>query len=326
MTLLTVAGASGLVGSTITAEALARGYTVRGTLRDATDTAKRDSLMSLPGAKERLTLVSADTSDPASFDAACEGADAIFVACFPPIYKAADGTPATQLDRQRGWDEIVAPVVDGCRTVLQAAARQGVGTVLLCSSTSSTNPPEPVEVKTEDNAVSSGEQQMAAGKYTSAEKIYMEEMAQALCDEAGMRLCIFLPTMMLGPVLPHLQGNESLGLVRGMIEGRPQHERIPTGSISAAHVGDVAKLFLAGYEQPEARGRYFAVRDSWPVADFYAELGRLLPDAPQPLPPEGEIEAPTRFDFTRQRSLGVTMRDIPEVLAETVAFLRGKQG
>ena len=55
-----------------------------------------------------------------------------------------------------------------------------------------------------------------------------------------------------------------------MVAGRKgQHETVPSGSISMAHLDDVAALFLAAYEQQGAEGRYFAVRD------FLARLEQL---------------------------------------------------
>jgi nucleoside-diphosphate-sugar epimerase len=323
---LCVAGASGLVGSQITRVALEKGYRVHGTMRDAEDPGKRTHLMALPGAEERLTLFSADAADSASFDAPLEGADAVFIACFPPIYQGRDGTPARELDRERGWNEVVRPVRDGCLNVLQAASRQDVGNVLLCSSTSSTNPPEPVAVKTEKNAISDPEKQMEEGKFTAAEKIVMERAAQEFCDDHGMRLAIMLPTMMLGPVvLPqHLEGDSMAMPARLHRGGNANHDRVPAGSISMSHVEDVAHLFLAAYEKPDARGRYFAVYDSVPWRDLYAGIGRHIPDSQLPAPLGGEPEEPTRFDFTRRDSLGVTMRDIPSTIHETFDWLESE--
>lgn len=324
--ILCVAGASGLVGSQITKVALEKGYHVHGTMRDADDKSKRPHLMALPGAEERLTLFSADTSDGVSFDAPLEGADAVFIACFPPIYHGKDGTPARELDRERGFREVVRPVRDGCLGVLEAANRQGVGNVVLCSSTSSTNPPEPVAVKTEENAVSDPEKQMDDGKFTAAEKIVMERAAEEFCDAHDMRLAIMLPTMMLGPVvLPqHLEG-ASMGMPARLYRGEnASHDRVPAGSMSLSHVEDVAKLFLAAYEAPDARGRYFAVYDSVPWQNIYAEIVRYVPDAQLPAPLEGEPEEPTRFDFTRRDSLGVTMRSVPETIRETFDWLKSE--
>ena len=319
-----VAGASGLVGSNVVKTALARGHVVRGTLRDADDASKTGPLMALPGAAERLTLHSADASDGGSFDAAMQGADATVIACFPPIYEAADGTPATELDRRRGYREIVQPVRDGVLAVLGSAQRSGVGTVVLCSSTSSTNPPVEMAVKHEATALSDAEEQMGRGRHTSAEKIVMETAARDFCVHHDMRLCIMLPTMMLGPViLPHHLDSDSHRLPRGLLRGeKVQHEATPAGSMSMSHVEDVAALFVAAVEDPRARGRYFAVYDSAPWAEIYAEFAKHVPESALPTPLEGAPDTPTRFDFTRRDSLGVTMRDIPTTVAQTMDWLK----
>lgn len=314
------------MGSQIVKTALEKGYRVHGTMRDANDEAKRPHLMALPGAEERLVLFSSDTSDGASFDAPLEGADAVFIACFPPIYEGYDGTPARELDRERGFEEVVCPVRDGCLNILEAAKRQGVGNALICSSTSSTNPPEPVAVKTEENAVSDAEQQMDEGKFTAAQKIVMERAAGEFCAAHDMRLAIMLPTMMLGPVvLPqHLEG-ASMAMPARLHRGeKASHERIPNGSMSISHLEDVAKLFLAAYEMPDAQGRYFAVYDSVPWQELYGEISNHVGGDQLPAPLEGEPEEPTRFDFTRRDSLGVKMRDIPTTLRETFEWLESE--
>ncbi|SNY93349.1 Nucleoside-diphosphate-sugar epimerase [Cohaesibacter sp. ES.047] len=323
-TTVTVAGASGLVGSNIIREALERGYKVNGTMRDAQDTEKTKWLMALPGAAERLKLFSADARDSNSFGPALEGADAIFIACFPPIYFASDGTPARELDRERGYQEIVAPVRDGCLNVLEATKRAGVKHVMLCSSTSSTNPPEGVAVKTETNAISDAEFQMAEKKFTSAEKIVMETAARDFCVRHNMRLAIFLPTMMLGQVIlpQHIREHQGF-LARPILEGKANHERVPKGSMSLAHVGDVAKLFLNAYETGAA-GRFFAVYDSLPWRELYSELAKHIPASVLPAPFEGDPEEPTRFDFTRRDSLGVEMRDSETTIAEVSEWLKSR--
>lgn len=318
-----VAGASGLVGSNVVKAALEKGYRVHGTLRDAGDTGKTRYLMALPGAGERLTLFSASAEDDGSFSPAMQGADAAVIACFPPLYKASDGTPAPQLDRVRGFEEIVRPVRDGVLNVLTAARDAGVSTVVVCSSTSSTNPPVPVDIKTEATALSDAEHQMAQGKFTAAEKIVMETAALDFCVTHNMRLSVMLPTMMLGPVvLPqHLDGGSHSLPVKLLKGEKAWHERVPAGSMSVSHIEDVAALFMAAIENPDARGRYFAVYDSVSWQELYAEFARHVPEQALPEPLEGEPETPTRFDFTRRDSLGQPMRDIPTTIAETIDWL-----
>lgn len=151
----------------------------------------------------------------------------------------------------------------------------------------------------------------------------MERQARAFAANNNQRLAILLPTIMLGPtVLPQHIARGFHASLAAMVDGRKgQHETVPTGSISMAHLDDVAALFLAAYETPTAEGRYFAVRDSWAWADIYDVLTPLLPESGLPAPADNTPEAPTRFDFTRRDSLGVTFRDIPTALAETVDWL-----
>jgi len=323
-TTVCVAGGSGLVGANIVKTALAAGYRVHATLRDASDASKTGHLQALPGASERLTLFSADMSDTHSFDKAMAGADGVFIASLAPRYHGPDGTPASEMNDEQGWRDIIRPTADGCLAIMQAAARAGTENVVICSSTSSTNPPEPLAVKNERDAVSDANEQMSRKKYTAAEKIVMEREAQTFAADNGQRLAILLPTIMLGPtVLPqHLQRGFHASLA-AMVEGRKgQHETVPSGSISMAHLDDVAALFLAAYEQSAAQGRYFAVRDSWAWADIYAALAPHVPDAGLPVPLTGSSEEPTHFDFTRRDSLGVTFRDIPTTLAQTVDWIK----
>lgn len=320
---LCVAGATGLVGSHIVQTALAAGYRVHGTLRDAADSQRTRHLKALPGAAERLTLFSADMADAKTFEAPLAGADAVFIACLAPRYAGPDGTPATDMDDAQGWRDIIRPTADGCLNIMAAAARADVSNVIVCSSTSSTNPVEALAVKNEAEAVSDLADQMQRKKYTAAEKTVMEHEAAEFAQSHNQRLVILLPTIMLGPVvLPeHLERGFHAQLAAMQAGQTGRHERVPAGSISMAHLDDVAALFLAAYERPEARGRYFAVRDSWPWQDIYAEIARHVPASALPAPLAGEPEAPTRFDFTRRDALGVTFRDIPTTLAQTIDWI-----
>lgn len=317
-----VAGASGLVGANIVKAALARGYRVNGAMRNP-DGATAE-LMALPGAADRLALSAADMLAEGSFDSVVRGVDGVFIACLIPVYAAPDGTPARELDDARGWAEIIQPTVDGCLNIMRSAIRAGVRDIVICSSTSSTNPVPPVAVKNEVDHWSDAAEQCAAKKYTSATKTVMERQAMALAAEHGVRLRILLPTGMLGPMVLARHGDEGfMGMLKRMLRGeKGRHERAPNDSTSMAHIEDVAALFLAAYESPTAEGRYFAVRESWHWNDIYRTLGEIEPSLTLPPFYEGEPAAPTGFDFTRRDSLGVTMRDIPEVLAAAVAWAK----
>ena len=319
---IAVAGASGLVGANIVKAALARGYEVNGAMRNPDGPAAH--LMALPGAADRLKLSAADMAVEGAFNDAVQGVDGVFIASLIPVYAAPDGTPARELDDARGRAEIIQPTVDGCLNIMRSAIRAGVRDIVICSSTSSTNPVPSVPFKNEVDHWSDPDQQCADKKYTSATKAVMERQAMALAAEHGVRLSILLPTGMFGPMVLSKHGDEGfMGALKRMLRGeKGRHDTAPNDSTSMAHIEDVAALFLAAYENPAAEGRYFAVRESWHWNDIYGTLREIEPSLKLPPLYEGEQASPTGFDFTRRDSLGVKMRDIPEILADAVAWTK----
>ena len=80
--LVCVTGAGGYIASWIVKLLLERGYTVRGTVRNPADP-KNNHLRELDGAKERLTLHSADLLDYEALCAAIDGCDGVFHTASP---------------------------------------------------------------------------------------------------------------------------------------------------------------------------------------------------------------------------------------------------
>lgn len=319
-----VAGASGLVGSNIVKAALDKGYRVNGTLRNIDDPKKTPYLMALEGADERLQLFAADMDNGASYDQATSGADCVFIASLIPTYFGLSGKPAKEMDDEQGIREIVMPTVDGCLNILKSATGNGIKTAVICSSTSSTNPIPAVAIKNEDDHWSEENEQYRAKKYTSAAKTVMEKAALKFADENGMRLSILMPTGLYGPVIlpEHITTNPHVWLQRLINGEKGLHAQIPNNSSSMIHLHDLAALFLAAYENPNASGRYFGVYDSWHWQDLYQELRKILPDMEMPSPLTDSPVAATGFDFTRRDSLGVPVRDIPTLMRETVEWMK----
>ena len=215
-----VAGASGLVGSNIVRAGLERGYAVHGTMRDRNAPSKAPFLKALPGASAGLQIFSADMAEEDAFDAPLTGADCVFIASLIPTYEGPSGKPAHEMDDEQGYAKIIMPTVNGCMNIMRSAVRQGVKNVVICSSTSSTNPMPPVPVKNEVEHWSDEKEQCRAKKYTSAAKTVMEKAAIKFAEENDLRLSIILPTSMYGPVvLPeHMKHNSHVWL-RRLING-----------------------------------------------------------------------------------------------------------
>lgn len=320
-----VAGASGLVGSNITRAALLKGYRVNGTMRDCSDRTKSAFLESLEGSG-RLQLYNANMSCEEDFNEATRNADGVFIATLIPVYQGFSGIFARDMNDEQGYQEIILPTVNGCLNIMRSAISNGVKKIIICSSTSSTNPVPSVPVKNELEHWSDEHEQCRAKKYTSATKTVMEKAALKLAEAHNVRLSIIMPTGMFGPVIMprHLDGNPHVWLQRLIGGGQGRHEQIPNDSMSMSHLHDLANLFIAAYENPEARGRYFGVFDSWHWQDIYRELKNILPHMQMPKPMDGEAKAATKFDFTRRDSLGVSFRNIESCLRETVDWIKSK--
>ena len=69
----------------------------------------------------------------------------------------------------------MAPTIEGCLNILHSAKRNKVKTVVICSSTASTNPNEQIDKKNEIDHWSDESTQIENKKFTSAAKTVMEK-------------------------------------------------------------------------------------------------------------------------------------------------------
>ena len=143
MTSVCVTGASGFIASHIVAQLLEKGYTVKATVRDASDAKKTAHLTNLCGAAERLQLLSVNLmGEPNRFDECIAGCVAIFHTATPVVMGAgADGKA-----------QIYEPAMKSTEELLTAITKAGtIKLFVLTSSMSAVAPqPEPA-VKTEEH-------------------------------------------------------------------------------------------------------------------------------------------------------------------------------
>ncbi|MFK7915478.1 MAG: NAD-dependent epimerase/dehydratase family protein [Pseudomonadales bacterium] len=310
-----VVGVSGFVGSHVAAELLSRGYNVNGTLRNV-DPGAHHWLLDQPGSlaqsDRQLSLHSANLDNKDSLYAAMQGCSGV-VMCAGVEGQA----PAT-----------VDLMVGGAENVLDCALALGIDRAVFTSSTGSTNPPEgEPNLKNEVEHWSDPEQQIAAGKYSPAAKTLMDRavLEKMAASDGRLRTCVINPSLIVGPAFAPTPVN-SLKAFQAIIEKRRHGERIPNGSMSLIDVRDLACLHVNALERDSVSGRFFGVKRSWHWQEILAALHRAYPEYEPPVFPKNEQPvSPTRFDLSRQRSLGCELRDLDAMLEAVVQELGRRQ-
>jgi len=251
-----VTGASGYIASHIVAQLLERGYHVRGTVRKTA--ADYPFLTELPGADERLELVTASLLDEGSYDPAVAGCDYVMHTASP--YQV------TVADPQR---DLVDPALQGTRNVLGSCAKAGVRRVVLTSSMAAvTDEPETGHVYTEDDWNEKSGLDRNPYYYS---KVVAEKAAWGIAEaeDTPFDLVVINPFLVIGPSLtPSL--NESPKVLVDLLAGQfPALVAITWGVVD---VRDVAASHILAMETQAAQGRYVCAAET---VDLRTMVGKL---------------------------------------------------
>src|SRR6266540_3318633 len=313
-----VTGATGLLGSAIARELVARGHEVRALVRPGSDLA--------PLAGLAVEVARGDVLDAASLSAALAGRDAV--------------VHAAGLARIGGDPEATRAVnVRGTELVLGAALEAGVARAVHTSSTSvmgGTRAPALLDEATPGNAASLG-----IGYF--ATKLAAEHAALALAAR-GLALVVVRPSFVLGPGDTH---GSSASLVIALAR-----RRIPAyveGGASFCDVRDVAAGHAAALERGRAGEVYVLGGHNLGMGEMFARTCALAGvPAPRRLPvPVGLAFAGAQEVYARlagrrpgmtrelvraaalytfassaraQRELGYVIRPFEEMVADTLRF------
>jgi dihydroflavonol-4-reductase len=254
-----VTGATGFLALHCIRDLLAKGYNVRGTLRNL---GREGEVRKAVGADDgRLTLVKADLTEDGGWAAAVDGCDFILHTASP--------FPAVQPSDP---EVVIRPAVDGTLRVLRAATTAGVKRVVLTSST---------------NAIAGDKFKPAGYVYTEADwtdlsdtSITPYDRSKTLAEKAAWKfvgeqvgapeLVVVAPGAIFGPLLgPDLSSSGQIirSIMTGSVPGAP---RIGFAPID---VRDVSAAHIAAMENPKAAGRRFlcAIDQIWLV-----DVSRLL--------------------------------------------------
>ncbi|MFT3926565.1 MAG: aldehyde reductase [Myxococcales bacterium] len=329
--LVVVTGAAGFVATHIVEQLLAKGYRVRGTVRNPAGESAAH-LRQLRGASERLQLVPAELLDANAWPKVLEGASVVMHTASP-----------YSLDVKDPQRDLVDPALQGTRNVLNAAAStRSVKRVVLTSSMASiTDEPESEKVLTEDdwNELSS----LTRNPYYYS-KTVAEREAWKLAEQHKDRysLVAINPFLVIGP--SHSQAlNTSNQLFSDLLNGTyPGIMRLVWGFVD---VRDVARAHVEAMERDHASGRYICAAGTMPMREVVALLreagyeGYSLPKLgldcavgdyavrlSSYFQPKGvgtylrtHVGRTPQFDNGKiQRELGLTFRPLADTIRDTV--------
>jgi dihydroflavonol-4-reductase len=336
--LVCVTGATGFVASWLVRELLERGVAVRGTVRRV---AGADHLRALPGAAERLELVEADLTSPASFEPAVRGCAVVFHTASPYVIQVDDP--------QR---ELVDPAVNGTLGVLRAcaAAPDVVRVVITSSMAAVTDEPDASRVLTEAdwNEKSTLKRNPYYLSKTMAERAAWDFVER---ERPRFDLVALNPFMIMGPSLApgvNVSNQIIVDLVNGVYPG------ILSMTWGIVDVRDVAHAHVRAAEVQAAKGRYLLVQEppvsmrtivGWLREAGYGEgtrlpsramdnaVGNLLVRLNSYMQPPGvgsylrtHIGRVPRYDAGKaRRELGLTLRPTRETVLDTARDLE-RQG
>jgi dihydroflavonol-4-reductase len=259
-----VTGGSGYLAGWCIADLLARGHSVRATIRDAAREPAVRAALNGDGSSDRLTFAVADLGADDGWAMAVDGCDYV-------LHVASPFPPAQPKDP----DELIVPARDGALRVLRASLDARVKRVVMTSSVA---------------AVRHGAMRPADGVYTEADwsdpddtslspyvrsKTIAEQAAWELVRSAGAqdRLATVNPGAIIGPV--HSDDRSfSLQAIERLLKGMPA---IPRLGFSFVDVRDVADLHIRAMTDPAAGGeRFLAIEGFHWMADAGAVLRERL--------------------------------------------------
>lgn len=281
-----VTGANGHVGFNLATALQGAGLAVRASVRDRDDPSKTSALRAA-GIDD---VVSLNIRDGATFEAASAGIDVLFHVA--ATYRHHTGSAAADA-------ELIRDSTEGVRAAMNAAARNGIGKVILTSSAVTlpfARPGQPLPDESQWDPT-------PALAYRRA-KIAGERLAWEMAGALGIDLATILPCGILGPNFG--RGTQSVDFVKAILMGSMRFGTVAK-SFAFIDVRDVVSAHVLAAEKG-ATGR-FIVSPTTPLAftEALEIIRRIEPRVPRPLmtiPPVAYGALPF-FDWAMNKAMGI---------------------
>jgi len=243
-----VTGAGGYVATHIVQQLLARGYSVKGTVRSMYNLSKFKHLFRLDGAEERLDLVEADILNSTSMELATRG-------CAYIIHPASPFSLNSKGDTR---NTILLPAIKGTENVIAAAQKNKIRRVVLTSSLASMvgSPKEKQKGHVLDEDDWNLSSTLRDAPFHVSKKL-AEKRAWDVAKAHGVDLVVINPGFILGPQLSKRTDAESVKFMTKLTNSWfPMLVDLP---LMVVDVRDVALAHIRAMERKSASGRYICV-------------------------------------------------------------------
>ncbi|CAI0470978.1 unnamed protein product [Linum tenue] len=305
-----VTGAGGFIASWIVKLLLARGYSVRGTVRNLEDP-KNEHLRELEGAKERLTLWEADLLDYNSLGRAISGCHGVFHAACPITDDP---------------EQMLGPAVDGTKNVITAASAAKVRRVVFTSSVGAVymDANRSTDVVMDESYWSDLEYCKDTKNWYCYGKTVAEQTAWKLAKEMAVDLVAVNPVVVLGPLLQSSVNASSVHILKYLAGWVNTYANAVQGYV---HVRDVARAHVLVFEAQSASGRYLCVDSVIHRGEVVDILAEMFPEYPLPTKCSDEKNPrakPHKFNCQKLKELGLEFTPVKQCLYETVKSLQEK--
>lgn len=265
-----VTGASGFVAQHLILQLLAKGYSVRGTLRSMkrADEVRAVLAQHDPGAKD-IELVEADLGADAGWTEAVKGCEFVqhVASPFPAVH------PKDEM-------ELIRPARDGALRVLRAAKAAGVKRVVMTSSMAAIaygHGDKRAEVS--DETMWSNPDGPDNTPYTKSKTIAERAAWDYVAGKShggegkGLELAVINPTGILGPALSK-DVSTSLEIPIRLMNGKTPG--LPRLGFSFVDVRDVAECHVKAMEIPAAAGERFIASEDFV---WFSEAAAMVREA-----------------------------------------------
>ena len=235
-------GISGYIGNHCAVELLKQGYSVRGSLRSLSKSAKViDAIKKEVDPKDNLEFCELDLLSDKGWDDAVKGCEFVMHVASPFINI-----------EPKDENEYIRPAVDGTMRALKAAKSAGIKRVVLTSSMVSMlgNADNSIKIDSESWTNVKAKNVSAYAKSKTLAEQAAWNFINAQSDASKMELTVVNPGPVFGPTLSGDLSGASMSMFTKMVQGKMP--MLPQASINISDVRDIAKIHVLALESKKA--------------------------------------------------------------------------